>query len=66
MSRLLADLFLLRYLYSPREAAMAIVGYVNHRNPNVALLALSVRRQALPFSQENVDLLRSSSYLTYA
>lgn len=27
---------------APREAATAIVGYVNHRNPNVALLALSL------------------------
>lgn len=25
---------------APREAATAIVGYINHRNPNVALLAL--------------------------
>ncbi|ODA83421.1 hypothetical protein RJ55_01935 [Drechmeria coniospora] len=27
---------------TPREAAMAVVGYINHRNPNVALLALSL------------------------
>ena len=27
---------------SPREAAVAIVGYINHRNPNVSLLALSL------------------------
>ncbi|POR34882.1 ADP-ribosylation factor-binding protein GGA2 [Tolypocladium paradoxum] len=27
---------------APREAATAIVGYINHRNPNVALLALSL------------------------
>lgn len=27
---------------APREAAVAIVGYVNHRNPNVALLALNL------------------------
>ncbi|KAM0261306.1 hypothetical protein ACHAQJ_002337 [Trichoderma viride] len=27
---------------APREAATAIVGFVNHRNPNVALLALSL------------------------
>lgn len=27
----------------PREAAVAIVNYVNHRNANVSLLALSVR-----------------------
>lgn len=27
----------------PREAAVAIVNYVNHRNPNVAMLALNVR-----------------------
>lgn len=26
----------------PREAAVAIVNYVNHRNPNVSLLALNV------------------------
>jgi hypothetical protein len=28
--------------YSPREAAITIVNYVNHRNANVALLALNV------------------------
>lgn len=28
--------------YRPREAAVALVQYVNHRNPNVSLLALSV------------------------
>ncbi|KAH6677781.1 VHS domain-containing protein [Plectosphaerella plurivora] len=27
---------------TPREAAVAIVNYINHRNPNVALLALSL------------------------
>ena len=27
---------------APREAALAIVGYINHRNPNVALLALNL------------------------
>ncbi|EQK97846.1 hypothetical protein G6O67_001261 [Ophiocordyceps sinensis] len=27
---------------APREAATAIVGYINHRNPNVALLALNL------------------------
>jgi len=27
---------------APREAAVAIVGYINHRNPNVALLALNL------------------------
>ncbi|MCJ1410096.1 hypothetical protein MMC19_004181 [Ptychographa xylographoides] len=27
---------------APREAAVAIVGYVNHRNPNVSLLALTL------------------------
>ncbi|KAK3321633.1 VHS domain-containing protein [Apodospora peruviana] len=27
---------------APREAAVAIVNYINHRNPNVALLALSL------------------------
>ena len=26
----------------PREAAIAIVNYINHRNPNVSLLALNV------------------------
>ncbi len=34
-------------LSRPREAAVAIVNYVNHRNPNVSLLALSVRRLAI-------------------
>ena len=29
-------------LSRPREAAVAIVSYVNHRNPNVSLLALTV------------------------
>lgn len=28
--------------YRPREAAVAIVNYVNHRNTNVAMLALNV------------------------
>jgi hypothetical protein len=28
--------------YRPREAAVAIVSYVNSRNPNVAMLALNV------------------------
>ncbi|KAL8972857.1 MAG: hypothetical protein Q9197_002587 [Variospora fuerteventurae] len=28
--------------YRPREAAISIVNYVNHRNPNVSLLALSL------------------------
>ena len=27
----------------PREAAVAIVGHVNNRNPNISLLALTVR-----------------------
>lgn len=27
---------------APREAAIAIVGFINHRNPNVSLLALSL------------------------
>ncbi|KIW02941.1 uncharacterized protein PV09_05987 [Verruconis gallopava] len=27
---------------APREAAIAIVGYVNHRNPNVSMLALNL------------------------
>lgn len=27
---------------APREAAVAIVGFINHRNPNVSLLALSL------------------------
>lgn len=27
---------------SPREAAVAIVNLINHRNPNVSLLALTV------------------------
>jgi len=29
-------------LFRPREAAVAIVNYINHRNPNVSLLALNV------------------------
>ena len=37
---------------SPREAAVAIVNYVNHRNPNVSLLALTVgNRNASAFTQ---------------
>lgn len=28
--------------YRPREAAVAIVNHINHRNPNVSLLALTV------------------------
>ena len=29
-------------MQSPREAAVTIVSFINHRNPNVNLLALSV------------------------
>ncbi|CAK4030732.1 ADP-ribosylation factor-binding GGA2 [Lecanosticta acicola] len=38
----IADLINAKKGGAPREAAVAIVGYVNHRNPNVALLALSL------------------------
>ena len=36
----ISDLVNLKKGSAPREAALAIVGYINHRNPNVALLAL--------------------------
>ena len=38
----IADLINSKKAGAPREAAVAIVGYVNHRNPNVSLLALSL------------------------
>ncbi|EME40332.1 hypothetical protein DOTSEDRAFT_74959 [Dothistroma septosporum NZE10] len=38
----IADLINAKQGSAPREAAVAIVGYVNHRNPNVSLLALSL------------------------
>lgn len=38
----IADLINLKKGGAPREAAVAIVTYVNHRNPNVALLALNL------------------------
>ncbi|KAH8888598.1 ADP-ribosylation factor-binding protein GGA1 [Thozetella sp. PMI_491] len=38
----IADLINSKKGTAPREAAMAIVGYINHRNPNVALLALNL------------------------
>ncbi|EFX04493.1 vhs domain containing protein [Grosmannia clavigera kw1407] len=38
----IADLINSKKGTAPREAANAIVGYVNHRNPNVALLALNL------------------------
>lgn len=38
----IADLINSKKGSAPREAATAIVGFVNHRNPNVALLALSL------------------------
>lgn len=38
----IADLINAKGASSPREAAVAIVGYVNHRNPNVSLLALGL------------------------
>lgn len=38
----IADLINAKQGGAPREAAVAIVGYINHRNPNVSLLALSL------------------------
>lgn len=38
----IADLINAKKGNAPREAAIAIVGYINHRNPNVSLLALSL------------------------
>lgn len=38
----IADLINAKQGGAPREAAVSIVGYVNHRNPNVSLLALSL------------------------
>ncbi len=38
----IADLINSKKGTAPREAAVAIVTYVNHRNPNVALLALNL------------------------
>lgn len=38
----IADLINAKKGGAPREAAIAIVGYINHRNPNVSLLALSL------------------------
>lgn len=38
----IADLINAKKGNAPREAAITIVGYVNHRNPNVSLLALSL------------------------
>jgi hypothetical protein len=38
----IADLINAKKGPAPREAAMAIVGYINHRNPNVSLLALNL------------------------
>lgn len=38
----IADLINAKKGSAPREAAIAIVGFVNHRNPNVSLLALSL------------------------
>lgn len=38
----IADLINAKKGSAPREAAVAIVGYVNHRNPNVSMLALSL------------------------
>ncbi|OAF54570.1 hypothetical protein VC83_09210 [Pseudogymnoascus destructans] len=38
----IADLINSKKGNAPREAAVAIVNYINHRNPNVALLALSL------------------------
>jgi ADP-ribosylation factor-binding protein GGA len=38
----IADLINAKKGGAPREAAITIVGYINHRNPNVSLLALSL------------------------
>ncbi|KAK4549145.1 hypothetical protein LTR36_007602 [Oleoguttula mirabilis] len=38
----IADLINAKKGGAPREAAIAVVAYVNHRNPNVSLLALSL------------------------
>ncbi|EPE05247.1 vhs domain-containing protein [Ophiostoma piceae UAMH 11346] len=38
----IADLINSKKGTAPREAATSIVGYINHRNPNVALLALNL------------------------
>ncbi|EAQ83333.1 conserved hypothetical protein [Chaetomium globosum CBS 148.51] len=38
----IADLINAKKGSAPREAAVAIVNYVNHRNPNVSLLALNL------------------------
>lgn len=38
----IADLINAKQGNAPREAAVAIVGYINHRNPNVAILALNL------------------------
>jgi hypothetical protein len=38
----IADLINAKKGSAPREAAVAIVSYINHRNPNVALLALNL------------------------
>ena len=38
----IADLINQKKGSAPREAAVAVVGYINHRNPNVSLLALSL------------------------
>ncbi|KAJ9148700.1 VHS domain-containing protein [Pleurostoma richardsiae] len=38
----IADLINSKKGSAPREAAVAIVNYINHRNPNVALLALNL------------------------
>ena len=38
----IADLINAKKGNAPREAAITIVGYINHRNPNVSSLALSL------------------------
>jgi hypothetical protein len=38
----IADLINAKKGNAPREAAITIVGYINHRNPNVSLLALNL------------------------
>ena len=41
--------------YRPREAAVAIVNYVNHRNPNVSMLALNVGAKSLVVKYGRTD-----------
>ena len=54
----------------PREAAITIVNYINHRNPNVSLLALNVGSRPMRWigAEEvlSMDPIDRSSYWTYA